>query len=206
MSKAVHRAHVSLKLPSSVTALTNYAQGIVKAMAGNPAFTDPVPALPVITTAVGELQTAETAALTRAKGTAAVRNEKRTALVQLLVQLKAYVQGRADANSDNGASIIQSAGMGLRKTATHHARVFAAKAGALSGTANLVAATAGPRAAYEWEYSTDGGKTWIAAGPTLQAKTSVSGLQAGSTVYFRHRSVTKAGASDWSAAVSLMVQ
>jgi hypothetical protein len=205
-TKTIHRAIVSLKLPTKVNALVTYAQGIVKGMTGNPAFPNPVPTLAAITAAINDLQAAETAALTRAKNTATVRNEKRAALVQLLVQLKAYIQAQADANVENGASIIQSAGIGVRKTVTRRARVFAAKAGAVSGTVKIVAVPAARRASYEWEYSTDGGKTWIAAPPTLQAKTTVSGLQTGSTVQFRYRSVTKAGATDWSAAVAMMVQ
>jgi hypothetical protein len=32
------------------------------------------------------------------------------------------------------------------------------------------------------EHTTDGGKTWVLAPPTLQAKTTVAGLLAGSTV------------------------
>jgi hypothetical protein len=205
-SKTLNRAVVSLKLPKKVTALVTYATGIVKGMTGNPAFPNPVPALAAITTAIDELQAAETAALTRAKGAATVRNEKRTALVQLLVQLKAYIQVQADASVENGASIIESAGVGVRKAVTRRARVFAAKAGAVSGSVKLVTVAVSHRASYEWEYSTDGGKTWTTAPPTLQAKTSMSGLQAGSTVQFRYRSVTKTGATDWSAAVSLMVQ
>jgi hypothetical protein len=42
--------------------------------------------------------------------------------------------------------------------------------------------------------------------PTLQARTTVSGLQTGSTALFRYRSVTKTGATDWSGTVSLVVQ
>jgi hypothetical protein len=205
MNKNAHRTLVSLKLPTQVTALITYAQGIVKAMTGNPAYPNPLPTLAAVTTATNDLQAAHTASLTRAKGTAAVRNEKHAVLVTLLLHLKAYIQAQADANAENATSIIESAGVGLRKPPTHHARVFAAKAGALSGTADLVAAPAGRRAAYEWEFSTDGGKTWLPAPPTLQAKTTVSGLPSGTTALFRYRSVTKTGASDWSAAVSLLV-
>jgi hypothetical protein len=46
----------------------------------------------------------------------------------------------------------------------------------------VVAASAARRASYEWEYSTDGGKTWIAAPATLQAKTKISGLAQGATL------------------------
>src|SRR5271166_222513 len=56
----------------------------------------------------------------------------------------------------------------------------------------------GPRTSYEWEYSPDGGKTWVAAPSTIQAKTVVTGLTAATMVMFRYRTVTKTGVSDWS--------
>ena len=70
----------------------------------------------------------------------------------------------------------------------------------------LVTDSAGHRASYEWQYSTDGGKTWVDAAVTLQAKTTMPGLTAGSTVEFKYRPVTKTGEGDWSQAVSLIVK
>jgi hypothetical protein len=204
-SKTLRRSIVSLSLPTKVPALITYAQGIVKGMTGNPSFPNPVPTLAQIQTAISDLQTAETAALTRAKGAIATRNEKHAVLVSLLQQLKAYIQAQADANVENGASIIQSAGVAVRKPITHHTRVFAAKAAAVSGAAKLVAETAARRASYEWEYSIDGGKTWVEAPPTLQAKTTITGLPSTTSVQFRYRSVTKTGASNWSLPVVLVM-
>ena len=201
-----HRSIVALKLPLPVPALITYAQGIVKAMTGNPSFPTAVPALVTVTTAISDLQTAETAALARTKGAVVPRNEKRTALVTLLQQLKGYIQMTADANVENGASIIASAGVAVKKSVVRAPRVFNAKPGAISGSAKLVAASAGHRASYEWEYSIDGGKTWATLPVTLQAKTTVAGLTAGSTVQFRYRSVTKTGEGNWSQPVSLLVQ
>ncbi len=91
-------------------------------------------------------------------------------LVKLLLQLKGHIQAKADANPEGSASMIESAGVRVRTTPTRQARVFAAKAGALSGTVQLVTAPAAPSAGYEWEFSTDGGKTWLASPPTMQAK------------------------------------
>jgi hypothetical protein len=85
-------------------------------------------------------------------------------------------------------------------------RVFAAKAAAVTGTAKVIAPSAGHRASYEWEYSIDGGKTWVTLPVTLQAKTSVSGLVPGSTAQFKYRPVTKTGEENWSAPISLLVQ
>jgi hypothetical protein len=197
---------VSLKLPKVVGQLIPYATGIVTGMTNNPVFPQPVVPLTTVTGAITELHNAETAALTRAKGAVATRNEKRAALISLLEQLRAYVQARADASPENGASIIESAGMAVRKVATHAARAFTAKAGAVSGTVRLYAKSVGDRAAYMWEYSTDGGKTWIATPVTLQAKTTISGLTPGATVQFRYQPVSKTGEGDWSQTILLLVK
>ena len=50
------------------------------------------------------------------------------------------------------------------------------------------------------------GKTWVAGTPTLKAKTQLTGLPSATSVEFRVRTVTKAGASDWSPPVSLLVK
>lgn len=83
---------------------------------------------------------------------------------------------------------------------------FSANQGAVSGSVEVVAAAAARRASYLWGYSTDGGKTWIEVGPTLQAKTTISGLPVGTSVQFRYRGVTKSGAADWSQPISLLVK
>jgi hypothetical protein len=205
-SKSVHRSIASLKLPTKVPALITYSQGIVKAMTGNAAMPSPTPPLAAVTEAVNELQTAETAALARTKGAVATRNEKRAALVNLLQQLRGQIQAAADANADNAASIIQSAGIAVKKTPVRPPRVFAAKPGAVSGSVTLVTDAAARRASYEWQYSTDGGKTWVSAPNTLQAKTTVSGLTPGAMVTFRYRPVTKDGEGDWSQPAALIVK
>jgi hypothetical protein len=194
-----------LKLPLSVPALITYAKGIVTRMSANPSFPNPTPTLAAVTVAIDELHVAETAALARAKGAVATRNDKRAALIVLLKQLRGYIQTVADASTEDGAAVIESAGVAVRKTPTHRARVFAAKLGAVSGTAKVIAVTAGRRASYEWQYSTDGGKTWITAPATLQAKTTVAGLMPGATVLFRYRPVTRSGEGDWSQPASLVI-
>ena len=204
-NKKVHRSVACLRLPLSISLLITYVQGILKAMTGNATFPTPIPALTAVSNAVGDLQSAETVALTKVKGSIATRNEKKAALVALLELLRAYVQSIADGAPENGPSIIESAGLAVRKTTAPAPRVFAAKPGTVSGTAKLVVPSAARRASYEWQYSIDGGKTWIDAGPTLQARTTVVGLTAGATVLFRYRWVLKGGAGDWSPSVSMLV-
>jgi hypothetical protein len=203
---ATHIPIVSLKLPEPVPALITYAGGIVKAMTGNASFPTPTPTLASVTQAIADLQAAETAALARTKGAVSVRNEKGAALIALLKQLGRYIQATADAGGDSGGSIILSAGLTVRKTPTRVPRVFHAASGAVSGSAKLVAASAGPRSSYEWQYSLDGGKTWVPAAVTLKASTTVAGLAPGATAQFRYRPVTKTGEGDWSQTVSLIVK
>jgi hypothetical protein len=197
---------VSLNLPAKVADLIAYGTGVVHAMTNNPAFPAPVPALAAISAAVSDLQAAETVALTRVKGAAAARNDKRAVLVSLLQQLRGSVQAVADATPENGATIIQSAGLGVRKTVVRATRVFEVKPGPLSGTAAATTTVAARRASYEWEYSVDGGKTWVSAPVTLKSKATITGLPVGTVVQFRSRAVTKSGEGDWGQVVSMLVK
>jgi hypothetical protein len=201
------RTIATLDLPLKVGALINLAQTIVIAVTNNPHIPNPTPPIAALTAAIAALVAAENAALTRVKGAVVQRNAARKSHVQLLELLRANVQSLADADPDNALTIIESAGIGVRKPTVRKPRVFAATQGTVSGSAKLVAPSAGARSSYEWEVSSDGGKTWVTAPPSVQAKTSVQGLASGTAVQFRYRAVTpKAGAGDWSAPVSLLVQ
>ena len=205
-SKQTHRPIAVLVLPKTVPALITYAQSVATAMTGNPSFPTPTPTLAAVTAGITALQQAEALALARTKGAAEARNNKRADLVTLLQQLRGYIQTVADADVETAATVIRSAGIAVRKTPVRKPRVFEAVQGAASGSAKLLAASAGRRASYEWQYSTDGGKTWVIAPATLQAKTTVTGLTPGATVEFRYRPVTKAGEGNWSQTVQLIVK
>jgi hypothetical protein len=205
-SKPAHRVLVTLALPLEVAALISHVLNVVQKMTGNPDFPAPVPTLAAITAAVTDLQTAHAAALSRTTGAVAARNAKHAILVGLLQQLRTYVQNVADASPEQAAAIIQSSGLAVRKTPVHTARTFTAEQGSLSGQVKLTATSAGHRASYQWEYSVDGGKTWITAPATLQAKTTIGGIAAGTSAQFRYKPVTKTGEGDWSQPASLLVK
>ncbi len=205
-NKSIQKSYVAFKLPSVVAALIVYVQGILAAMTSNPHFPTPTPALTAVAAALTALQQAEVAAQARTKGAVVVRNDNKGALVTLLQQLRAYVQAIADADVENSAAIIQSSGFPLRKMPVHKPRVAAVKPGAMSGSVEVVAPTAARRAAYEWQYSLDGGKTWVEASPSLQAKQTVVGLPVGTSVQFRYRAVVKTGPLDWSQPLALLVK
>jgi hypothetical protein len=206
MTKTTSQPIVSLNLPATATALISYANVVLQKTTNNPSLPSPTPTLAAIQTAVAALQAAETTARTRVTGAATAAREKRLALAALLKQLASYIQATANASGADAASVIESAGVHVRKIPTHHARVFAAKQGPVSGAATIVAPSAGLRSSFEWQYSTDGGKTWVTAPPTVQAKTTVSGPPTAAITEFKYRAVTNDGAGDWSAAVALLVQ
>lgn len=206
INKPNMHALVALNLPRNNDALAAYAAGIVKAMTGNSTFPTPAPTLAALQQAATDLTSAELLAKTRAKGTVSARNDKRFVLVHLLQQLRGYVQGVADSNRETGATTIESAGMAVKHSPTRTARVFHAKSGVTSGTAILYAPSAGNRVSYDWEYSLDGGKTWVSAPGTLTAKATIGGLPVGTQVQFRYRSLTKAGEGNWSQPYTLTVQ
>ena len=207
-NKSMHRATVSLGLPAKIADLILYVTAVVQKMTGNPSFPNPSPALAVITAAVAALHDAETVALTRVKGSATVRNDKHAALLVLLRQLGGYVQSVADTSPpENGPALIESSGFAVRKPFMRGKQQFAAKQGTLSGSAVVTAVSAGARASYEWQYSVDGGKTWVAAPSTTQGKTTVHGLPTATAVQFRYLAVTpKGGQGDWSAPLTLVVK
>jgi hypothetical protein len=154
-----HRPIAILMLPKSVPALITYAQSVVTAMTGNPSFPSPVPTLAAVAAAIAALHAAESTAMARTKGAVAARKDTRVALVTLLQQLRGYIQTVADADFETAATVIQSAGIAVKKVPANRARSFVAEQGAASGSAKLIAASAGRRASYERQYSTDGRKT-----------------------------------------------
>jgi hypothetical protein len=203
--RAQHRAIAVLKLSTHVKELVAQGKVIVAAMTGNPLFPSPTPTLALVTTHLDDLDAAEVVAQTKAKGTAEARDAKVAVVHSDLEHIKNYVQGVADANPATAEATIQSAGLSVKKPSTHTKSDLEAHAGSVSGSAHLVAKSAGGRASYEWQSSTDQ-KTWVNQPVTLQAKADVSGLTPATLYYFRVRPVTKAGEGDWSQVVSLVVR
>jgi hypothetical protein len=204
-TKPARRAIAALNHPEyEVPLFIAQARRIAQSVKGNSWFSDPSPPLATIETAIEELASAETATLSRTKGTVDVRDAKRLALVQLLQQLMTYVQTVADANVENAASIIEGGGFSLQKPGGRRPRVFAATQ-ELSGTVILGAPKIPGATAYQWGRSTDGGETYVDLPTTSQGSTIVPGLRPGSTVYFRYRPVTRKGDGDWSQPVSIVV-
>jgi hypothetical protein len=197
---------VAIGSPRPTVLLLVYVKHILASMTGNAWFTSLPAAFAALQADVAALDAAQTVTKNRAPGAAAARNTKQAALLVDLRTLKAYVQSVADAAGPELAqTIIESAGMTVKLVVHAPKPPLAAKMGKSTGNVNLRAKAVGKRAAYEWAYSLDMGKTWVALPVTDAAHTSVSGLTAGTTYLFRFRGTMRAVAGDWSQVVSLLV-
>jgi len=201
------KVHVTLRLPRSVPRLLVMAQAIEEAVAANSStFPSPTPTLAQLSADIQDLNAAETATRTRLVGSVETRNTKVAIVRSDLELLRGYVQRIADNDPANAEAIAADAGMTVRKAPVLVKADLAAKPDpSSSGTIELVAKAIAKRAAHDWQLSHDG-QTWTALQSTLQAKTTVTGLVRGTTVYFRHRSLLKSGPEPWSDPVSALVQ
>jgi hypothetical protein len=202
------RILIALKLSEDpVPLVISRARAIVQQMTGNAWFPSPDPPLSDIEAAIEDLQSAQASTLMRTKGTTDVRDGKRTTLLSRLEYLKAYVEAIANDHPDNATAIIESAGMHVKDKKGPPGRVFTARPGRVSGEVELVAPRAGDRSAYEFQYSLDGGKTWLPLPEpfTTKATVTVTGLTPGSTAHFRYRATVKGVTGNWSDAVAIIV-
>jgi hypothetical protein len=96
--------------------------------------------------------------------------------------------------------------MSVKKSTAYARAPFSVKQGPTSGSALVMARSAGDRGAHQWQHSTDGGETWRSAPQTQQGKAVIRGLVPGQTAWFRHRPVTIHGEGDWSEPIAIVVQ
>jgi hypothetical protein len=200
----IHKTTAVLRIPARKANVAAFATSIINAMTGNASFPNPTPPLATVSADLAAYEAAEAQVLTRVKGAAATRNVKYATLRTDLEHLMASVQQVADTNPANAQSLIESAGLSIRKTTLHPKSPLKVEAGTVPGSVKLLAKAVDKRASYEWQYSTDQ-KTWTNAPASLQAKTVIAGLTSGTTVYFRFRGVTKAGEGAYSQVVQIVV-
>jgi len=189
-----------------VPLLISRARNILQRVTESPWFPSPSPSLATLQAAIDVLADAQAKTLSRAKETVAVRNGKRRNLIALLEQLRSYVEAIASVNPDHAAAIAESAGMYLKDLRGRGGSVFTVKQ-LRSGEVEVSAPRAGRYAAYEFQYSLDGGVTWLGLAQPVTTKTTatVPDLKPGSTVYFRYRATVKGVSGDWSDPIAFIV-
>jgi hypothetical protein len=200
-----HKIIVVLGLPTRIADFIVRATAIANAMTANSkVYPSPPLAISVLTSHIDDLAAKQAVVATRTKGAAADRDTAHKQVVVDLGQLQGYVQQVVNADPANAESLAADAGMSVRKSTRPAKPPLAAKNHAV-GAVQLVAKAITGAKSYEWQYSTDSGKTWISLPPSTQANTTVTGLQSATMVTFRHRPLTKTGPLDWGQPVTAVV-
>ena len=145
-------------------------------------------------------------------GAAKARGAAFDALLTAAEQLRAYVEALcANLSVEQATALAAAAGMKIALSPIHSKPILQANRGSLSGNvvlianALLLAGKGRGRKFFNWAWSADGGKTWVALPPTTDATTSVSGLTPLTTYLFRVSANTRKVEGAWSQAVSLIV-
>ena len=205
MKTVIHTILVVLGLPSPVMALIARMNAILEAMLANKTvFPSPPVAIALAQSHVVALNDAETATKTKTPGSIAIRDAAQLLVIQDAKQLHGYVQQLANASPDQAATLAANAAMKLRKTAVRPVHDLTVKQTA-SGTILVHAGNVAGAKAHEWQYSLDGGKSWVSAPPSTKATTTITGFTTGAVVQVRHRSIVKGGPGDWSSVSTIAV-
>jgi hypothetical protein len=178
-------------------------------------FANPSIALPAFLALITGLSTAQQNLKgTKATGLAALRDTKRDLLWTAMESLRMYVQGIADTmTAVDAISLIKAAGMLVAGVPKRQKALLTAVLTTIPGTVLLVAnasllvgkADVNKKVVFNWQWSSDSGKTWNSVASTPYASTEIPGLTL-MTPYIFRVSVTiakKPGA--WSDVVALVV-
>jgi hypothetical protein len=190
--------------PRTIHDYVAHAQFVASRVAADPVFASPRPPIAALLADVAALQEATVAALSRAAGTRAARQALAAQVHGELMTLRCYVQEVADAHPGEQAAIIARAGMSVKDARGPSKPTFEAKQLPVSGKVHLFARAEKRRASYDWQYS-KGEDAWLSGPRTVRADVTLEGLVRGAVYFFRYRTVTKEGVSDWRQSVSLLV-
>jgi hypothetical protein len=203
--KKTNRNPIALNLPQVVGLLIVFGRHVVQKMTNNPWYVNVDPSLSSVTDHLDSLEKSEANAKGKGKGAAAARDVDLKVVLDDMYGLKAFAQGVVSQNPAQAAAIVESGGLSLKRFTKGQKAELAARMGAVPGEVVVRAKAVRRGAAYEWEYSSDGGATWIAMGTTTVANTILAGVKVGVTYAFRFRTTRKAATSDWSQIVTLFV-
>jgi hypothetical protein len=209
----VHRLRAVLGLQKkNFPDLLAQAKAIFNGLSGNATlFVTPNPSLATLQTRIQAFDEAQQMAGTRAKGAAAARNLKAGELITSLETARAYVQELADGSPEQAASLIECAGMTVGQVTAYSKPLLQATQSkpqspvhVIANVGALTARTSGS-VFFNWQYSDDGGKTWIPAPSTPQGHTYVAGLTPMVTYSFRVSVTNSKGPGAWSQVVARLV-
>jgi len=175
-------------------------------------YPSPTPTLSDLKGQIDVFENAEQAAGARTVGAVAVRNLERSKLVGMLEGERFYVQSRCDmVPREEAIVMVTTAGMFVASWAAYTKAMLTARPGPAAGTvildanvSQLVGAQS-RRCLFHWQWTLDGGQTFIDAMPTLVGKTVIAQLPSNATVGFRVTTSHKGVLGEWTQLVTALV-
>jgi hypothetical protein len=191
-------AVLNLKKLQKIGDFINKALLILKSMTGNSWLPNPPVTMLTFNNDIVNLQTAQTAALSKTKGAVQNRNDMKAIVLSDLHQLLAYVQYVANLNPKNAETIIESSGFDIKLASTRNKQAIAIKPKkGESGTMVVTVKKIDGTVANLWQSSTNGGATWVSLTATAKGTIEISGLTPGTTLMAKHMPVLRKGAGTW---------
>jgi hypothetical protein len=196
------RPIIALAPPRRMHDFLMYAKAIAARVAEDPLFQPPPPSLTVLDADLAALEAVLVAGHDRGKGRKAERRAAEAKVQGGLDQLVAFVQSIANGlPPPEAAVVIERSGMNVKDARGPSKGAMVVKRGRTPDAAHVYAKAAKTRASYEWQRSDDG-ERWVSFAITHQADAATDGLVAGTLYWFRLRTSTKDGVSDWTEPVA----
>jgi len=172
-TSSIHLVIVVLDLrQESVPAFIDRVTTILNSMAANTVtFPSPVPTLAKATSDLAALSAAQ-AAFKAHTASRTDRDDAVKVVIAAMSQLHAYVEALANGDREQAATIAGDAAMTLRTQRLHHKEALAVKQ-TVSGSVNVIAKAIQGGKSNDWQFSTDGGKTWLDIPSTTRAHTTI---------------------------------
>jgi hypothetical protein len=210
--RSPHRTRAVLKAKkTNILFLLMLAKAIHAGFSANPTL---LPSPPVqLAVLLDLIQKLDDAQQNLKKIGAAARNVARDALYTALESLRMYVQELCDAGAtpEQAAALITAAGMKVALVGSHPKPVIGVKlilpAGsvAVSANAGLLCKSGKKKTFFNWQFTTDGGKSWNGVPSTPDAHTTIANLPLLTVCGFRVSITDTAGAGAWSEMVTILV-
>jgi hypothetical protein len=191
----------TLKAEKKVSRFINQCFDIIIKMMNNKLFKSPPVSYDAVIADIEELRKAEFMARVRTPGAVMERDNQRRIVEKHIRSFHRFVQDFADnaENEKNANALIIASGFGIRRKRTFVFKSnFSVKQDMLTGDLVLRVKSAGKRATYEWQVSTDMGENYTYLPPTLKVSTIVCNPVPYQKIFFRFRSLTPILLSNWS--------
>jgi hypothetical protein len=213
---STQRPRAILKIKKKNTnSVETRAKAMVAGAGGDPTvYASVASTITAIQNQIPVLDKAEVAARTKVPGAAAARNVQRNLLIGLMETALGLVQTIADAcpTVDQAVSTIQEAGLLVALVPQRTKAILAAKQTTpgsnvtLEANATALGVDSRKKSCFNWQVTSDGGKTYVTLPSTPTSTTSVAGLTPLLTYGFRVSVTSSSGAAGaWSQTVAFLV-